>query len=176
MKNNRKRFSADWKEHSNGVVIRSAAWHWMTGAGKLALTVAMRRLHTRQNTFSSIPICFSLYCWLDWRSNFYFTFFSWFFCCQRRLRYIWISIGKINTEIVCWHAAESKPFELGWFNQVNCFHLFQFNNLIGIRLKYVEVIQLENLYSWKPRLKELFFEFELLMHRLICNFCIEMIS
>ena len=103
-------------------------------------------------------------------------FFLDFFCCQRRLRYIWISIGKINTEIVCWHAAESKPFELGWFNQVNCFHLFQFNNLIGIRLKYVEVIQLENLYSWKPRLKELFFEFELLMHRLICNFCIEMIS
>jgi len=32
----------------------------MTGAEKLALTVAMGRLHTCQNTFLSIPICYAI--------------------------------------------------------------------------------------------------------------------
>jgi len=59
----------------------------MTGAEKLALTVAMRRLHTCQNTFLSIPICYAISPLFTLLEADFFSFFflflssSFFFCC-----------------------------------------------------------------------------------------------
>ena len=71
--------SVAWEKRGKCVATQSVVGQRMTGAEKLALTVAMGRLHTCQNTFLSIPICYAISPLFTLLEADFFSFFFFFF-------------------------------------------------------------------------------------------------